>query len=89
MPERPCPLTAGLVPQAGAVLRWETIRATGLAWGLCEELARWRAVHNPGQVVADLAASVAPGGDCRADISLLREEPDLAGPVAQIRWCPD
>jgi len=39
-------------------------------------------VHDPGQVVADLAASVAPGGDCLADIALLREEPDLAGPVA-------
>ena len=39
-------------------------------------------MHDPGQVVADLAASVAPGGDCLADIALLREEPDLAGPVA-------
>ena len=53
-----------------------------LAWGPCEELARWRPVHDPGKVVADLAAPVALGGDCLADIALLREQPDLAGPVA-------
>ena len=64
--------------QAGAVLLWETIRATGLAWGLCEELVRWRAVHDPGKVVADLAASVALGGDCLADVAMLRCAADVA-----------
>jgi hypothetical protein len=49
----------GLVSQAGAVLLWETMRGTGLARGLSENLARRRApraVHDPGKVVADLAA---------------------------------
>ena len=75
----------GLVSQAGSVLLWETMRVTGLARGLSENLARWRApraVHDPGKVVADLAAAVALGGDCLADIAVLREQPGLAGPVA-------
>jgi hypothetical protein len=75
----------GLVSQAGTVLLWETMRVTGLARGLSQELARWRApraVHDPGKVVADLAAAVALGGDCLADMAVLREQPGLAGPVA-------
>jgi hypothetical protein len=75
----------GLVSQAGAVLLWETLRVTGLGRGLPESLARWRApraVHDPGKIVADLAAALALGGDCLADIAVLREQPDLAGPVA-------
>jgi hypothetical protein len=75
----------GLVSQAGAVLLWETMRVTGLGRGLSDGLARWRApraVHDPGKIVADLAAAVALGGDCLADIAVLREQPDLAGPVA-------
>jgi hypothetical protein len=75
----------GLVSQAGAVLLWETMRVTGLARGLSEGLARWRApraVHDPGKIVADLAAAVALGGDCLADIAVLRDQPELAGPVA-------
>ena len=75
----------GLVSLAGAVLLWETMRVTGLARRLSESLARWRApraVHDPGKIVADLAAAVALGGDCLADIAVLREQPGLAGPVA-------
>jgi Transposase DDE domain group 1 len=75
----------GLVSQAGAVLLWEMVRVTGLGRGLSDGLARWRApraVHDPGKVIADLAAAVALGGDCLADIAVLREQPDLAGPVA-------
>ena len=75
----------GLVSQAGAVLLWETMRVTGLGAGLSRGLARWRApraVHDPGKIVADLAAAVALGGDCLADIAVLRDQPELAGPVA-------
>ena len=75
----------GLVSQAGAVLLWETMRVAGLGWGLSQGLSRWRApraVHDPGKIVADLAAAVALGGDCLADIAVLREQPGLAGPVA-------
>jgi hypothetical protein len=75
----------GLVSQAGAVLLWETMRVTGLGRGLSQALERWRApraVHDPGKIVADLAAAVALGGDCLAGIAVLREQPELAGPVA-------
>ena len=75
----------GLVSQAGAVLLWETMRVTGLGRGLSAALEQWRApraVHDPGKIVADLAAAVALGGDCLADIAVLREQPELAGPVA-------
>jgi Transposase DDE domain group 1 len=61
------------------------MRVTGLGRGLSEGLARWRApraVHDPGKIVADLAAALALGGDCLADIAVLREQPELAGPVA-------
>jgi hypothetical protein len=75
----------GLVSQSGAVLLWETLRVTGLARGLSQGLARHRApraVHDPGKIVADLAAAVALGGDCLAGIAVLRDQPELAGPVA-------
>jgi hypothetical protein len=75
----------GLVSQAGVVLLWETLRVTGLGRGLSQALQPWRApraVHDPGKVVADLAAALALGGDCLADVAVLREQPELAGPVA-------
>jgi hypothetical protein len=75
----------GLVSQAGAVLLWETLEVTGLGRELSAALEQWRApraVHDPGKIVADLAAAVALGGDCLADIAVLREQPELAGPVA-------
>jgi hypothetical protein len=74
-----------LVSQAGAVLLWETLRVTGLGRGLSAALQQWRApqaVHDPGKIMADLAAALALGGDCLADIAVLREQPALAGPVA-------
>ncbi len=75
----------GLISQAGAVLLWETMRVAGLGRGLSKGLARWRAlraVHDPGKAIADLAAAVALGGDCLADIAVLREQPELAWPTA-------
>src|SRR5882757_5227491 len=75
----------GLVSQAGALLLLEAARVTGLGEGLSAGLARWRApraVHDPGKIIADLAVALALGGDCLADIAVLRAEPDLAGPVA-------
>jgi len=75
----------GLVSQAGAVLLWQTLRVTGLGRGLSAAVQPWRApraVHDPGKIVADLAAALALGGDCLADIAVLREQPELAGPVA-------
>ena len=73
------------VGQAGGVLLTETIRAAGLDAGLSAGLARWRrpgAVHDPGKVVLDLAVTLALGGDCLADIAVLRAEPGVYGSVA-------
>ena len=79
----------GLVSQAGAVLLWETLRATGLGRGLSAALEPWRApraVHDPGKIVADLAAALALGGDCLADIAVLREQPAWPARWHRIRW---
>lgn len=76
---------AGVVSQAGGIVLTETVRATGLAAGLSSALAPWRrplARHDPGKVIADLALSLAMGGDCLADVDRLRTQPEVYGPVA-------
>jgi hypothetical protein len=75
----------GLVSQSGGVLLAETLRITGLGEGLSGALARWRApraVHDPGKIIADLAMALGLGGDCLADVAVLRAQPQLCGPVA-------
>jgi hypothetical protein len=75
----------GLVSQAGALLLAEAARVTGLGDALTAGLARWRApraVHDPGKILTDLVTTLALGGDCLADIAVLRSQPELAGPVA-------
>jgi hypothetical protein len=75
----------GLVSQAGVLLLLETLRVTGLSEGLSGGLARWRApraVHDPGKILTDLVVALALGGDCLADVAVLRAQPGLAGPVA-------
>jgi hypothetical protein len=45
-------------------------------------LARWRAprpVHDPGKIIANLAVTLALGGDCLADIAVLRAWPVRRG----------
>lgn len=76
---------SGAVGQAGGVLLTETVAVTGLAGELSAALAPWRkplAVHDPAKVIVDLAVTLAVGGDCLADIGLLRAEPGLYGAVA-------
>jgi len=73
------------VGQAGGVLLTETVRVAGLDTAVSTVLARWRkptAVHDPGKVLLDLALGLALGGDCLADIGVLRGEPGLYGRVA-------
>jgi hypothetical protein len=75
----------GVVSQAGTLLLAEAARVTGLGQGLSGGLARWRAsraVHDPGKILTDLVMAVALGGDCLADVAVLRAVPELAGPVA-------
>lgn len=76
---------SGAVGQAGGVLLTETVRATGLDRELAAVLAPWRkplARHDPGKVLLDLAVALALGGDCLADVGVLRTEPGIYGPVA-------
>ncbi|MEV0743558.1 IS1380 family transposase [Streptomyces sp. NPDC050549] len=75
----------GAVSQAGGVLLTETVRKTGLDGAISAALAPWRrprAVHDPGKIVLDVALAVALGGDCLADVGMLRAEPSVFGPVA-------
>ncbi len=79
--------TAGamVVSQAGGVLLTETARTVGLDGALSAALGPWRAptaVHDPAKVLLDLAVTLAMGGDCLADIAVLRAEPGLYGRVA-------
>ncbi len=75
----------GVVSQAGGVLLVEAARVAGLDRGLSTALASWRkpmAIHDPGKVITDLAIALALGGDCLADVALLRAEPAVFGRVA-------
>lgn len=75
----------GVVSQAGGVAPAGTARAAGLDRLLSDGLAPWRkptAVHDPGKVLTDLAVTLALGGDCLADLAVLRAEPGVFGRVA-------
>ena len=39
-------------------------------------------MHDPGKIITDLAVALALGGDCLADVAVLRAQPELFGPVA-------
>lgn len=70
---------------AGGVLLAQTVRVSGLQRALSAELAPWRsarAIHDLAKVLVDVAMAVALGGDCAADIAVVRAQPDLFGPVA-------
>ena len=74
-----------VVGHAGGMLLTKTAVVTGLTRGLSKGLARWRkpfAIHDPGKIVSDLAITLALGGDCLADVALLRSEPAVYGRVA-------
>jgi hypothetical protein len=74
-----------LISSAGGVLLAQTARACGVERGLSEALSSWRsplAVHDPGKIVADLAIAVALGGDCAADVAVVRAQPEVFGAVA-------
>ena len=76
---------SGVVSQAGGVTLVETVRAVGLDRALSAALTPWRkplAAHDPAKVLLDLALALALGGDCLADIALLRAEPGVYGRVA-------
>ena len=58
---------------------------SGLDRALSAALEPWRkrlAVHGPAKVLLDLAVTLGLGGDCLADIGILRGEPGVHGLVA-------
>jgi Transposase DDE domain group 1 len=69
---------------AGGLLLVRAAALTGLGQGLSAGLARWRsrrAVHDPGKIVTDLVVALALGGDCLADVAVLRSQPAASPPV--------
>lgn len=74
-----------LVSSAGGVLLARTLSCSGLDKAMSAALAPWRtarSVHDPAKVLLDLVTAVALGGDCAADIAVLRAQPEVFGPVA-------
>jgi len=75
----------GVVSQAGGIALLETARVSGLDRQLGRSLQPWRApraVQDPAKMLLDLAVTLALGGDCLADIAVLRSEPGVYGRVA-------
>jgi hypothetical protein len=74
-----------VVSHAGAVLLVDTVRAAGIDRALSVALERWRkptAVHDPAKILLDVAVSLAVGGDCLADIAMVRAAPEVFGAAA-------
>lgn len=79
------PARESLVSSSGGVLLRRTVELSGLARSLSAALAPWRSsrgTHDPGKVLLDVATAVALGGDCLADVAVVRAQPDVFGPVA-------
>jgi hypothetical protein len=74
-----------LISSSGGLLLRRTIELSGLDRSLSAGLTRWRsprARHDPAKVLLDLATAVALGGDCAADLAVVRAQPDVFGCVA-------
>ncbi|ASR85878.1 transposase [Mycobacterium phage Guillsminger] len=74
-----------LVSSAGGLLLRQTLHCSGLEKAMSAALAPWRApraVHDPAKILTDLAIAVALGGDCAADLAVVRAQSQLFGAVA-------
>lgn len=75
----------GIASHAGTRLLTEMAEFTGLTSALSEALAptvRRARRHDPGRVLLDIALTLADGGDCLSDLSVLRDQPAVFGSVA-------
>jgi hypothetical protein len=75
----------GIVSHAGTALLRELAAETGLVKGWTAALADTYSLlptHAPGQVLVDLAVSIADGGDALRHLRTLRDQAKLFGPVA-------
>jgi hypothetical protein len=79
------PARESLVSSSGGVLLGRTVDLSGLGRSLSAALSPWRssrATHDPGKVLLDVATAVALGGDCLADVAVVRAQPEVFGSVA-------
>jgi Transposase DDE domain group 1 len=75
----------GIAGHAGAALLGELADRLGLTRALGWRAGRTqtsRHRHDAGAVLRDLAVLLADGGDCLSDLAVLRQQPELFGPVA-------
>ncbi|HEX8156059.1 MAG TPA: IS1380 family transposase [Solirubrobacteraceae bacterium] len=75
----------GLVSHAGSALLALIADNSGLTQALSVRLAglkQRRSGHDPGRVVRDLVVMLADGGDCLADLGVVRDQDALFGAVA-------
>ncbi|GAC1311344.1 MAG: IS1380-like element ISMsm3 family transposase [Acidimicrobiales bacterium] len=66
-------LVSGMAEMVGLDDEWSTAMAPTV---------RRRRKIDPGRVLVDLAVTLADGGDCVSDLRVLRDQPELFGPVA-------
>jgi hypothetical protein len=74
-----------LISSSGGLLLQRTVRLSGLDRSLSAALSGWRGRrtrHDPADVLISLAIAVALGGNCAADIAVVRAQPQMFGPVA-------
>jgi hypothetical protein len=74
----------GVASHAGSLLLAELADRVGLTAGLSAAMGhtrRRRSALDPGVVLCHLAVMLADGGDCLADIAVLRQQPELFGRV--------
>ena len=74
----------GVVSHAGTRVLADMTERAGLGPDLSGALSAMvlrRRRHDPGQVLVDLAVTLADGGECVSDLKVLRHQPDLFGAV--------
>ena len=75
----------GVANHVGALLLLEMADWSGITDGfsrVMKSTRQRRSVHDPGTVLRHLAVTIADGGDCVTDLSMLRGQESLFGPVA-------
>jgi len=77
----------GLVTPAGVRLLSDLVERSGMARDLSAAVAPWQPParrHATGEVVADVAVTLADGGDCRSALDGRRAHPECFGAVASL-----
>jgi hypothetical protein len=72
----------GVVGHVGAAVLRELADRLGLTRALGWRVSGCRRRHPDAAVLRDLAVVLADGGDCLSDLAVLRDQPELFGPVA-------